>query len=159
VPIDRDKDYERTSNRSSYYDIDDYNRPYYPGHASPADSRAVAIVVKRYLEAAAADDGAKACPLIYSLFEETIPETYGQSATFSPNQRGKTCAEVMTGLFAKSHAQLVAEAASVRVTAVRTNGRRGLALLRFTHIPARSIPVHRERGAWKIDALLDTEVS
>lgn len=158
-PLDRDNDYEWTSNPRSYYDSDDYDRPYYPDKANAADTRSVAVLVKRYLAAAADEDGATACSLMYSLFAEMVPETWGQSATRSPYEHGKTCAQVMRKLFAERHSQLAVEATSVQVTDLQTNERRGLALLRFAHLPSHKIDVHREHGAWRIDALFDIETT
>jgi hypothetical protein len=41
---------------------------------------------------------------------------------------------------------------------VRVKGSRGLALLGFRATPERQIPLRRERGAWKVEALLDREL-
>jgi hypothetical protein len=155
---DQDKDID-IHVAKGYFDADDYNTPNYPRVANMTDARAVRALVKRYVATAAANDGASACSLIYSLFAEEIPETYGLPPTGSPALHGTTCAVVMTKLFKLHHSQLAAEAATVEVVGVRVNGNRGLALLHFRGIPARSIDVHRERGVWKINALLDTEVS
>jgi hypothetical protein len=154
---DGDSDYDNRS--SSYYDADDYNTPNYPTVAGAADKQAVTGTVKRYFHAAAANDGVEACSMIYSLFAETIPETLGEPPTGSPDMRGKTCAEVMAKFFKLNHKQLVAELATLEVTSVRTNGMRGLALLRYKGIHPHSIQMHLERGVWKIDETIDVETS
>lgn len=156
---DRDGDYERTSDPGHYYDFDDYEAPLYPEVANFRDRQAVATLVKRYITAAAEGDGSKACALMYSLYAETIPETFGRPALALRNGHVKTCAEVMAGIFRARHKLLRAEAESIEVTSVRLNGMRGLAVLRFRSIPARSIRVHRERRMWKVSTMLDTEVT
>jgi hypothetical protein len=158
IQEDRDKDFEAHS-RDGYYDHDDYNTPNYPYAASASDMRDVAALVKHYFAAAVAEDGGRACSLIYSLFAETVPETYGLPPTGTAALHGTTCGQVVTKLFKMNHRQLVAELATLEVSSVRVNGNRGLALLHFNGIHARSINVHRERGVWKINGLLDTEVS
>lgn len=157
--LDRDGDYERTSDPRPYYDFDDYDLPLYPEMADSHARRAVTILVKRYISAAAEGDGAKACTLMYSLYAETIPETFGRPAGALRNGHVKTCAEVMAGIFRARRKLLRAEAKSIEVTSVRLDGMRGLAVLRFKSIPARSIRVHRERRIWKVSTMLDTEVS
>jgi hypothetical protein len=125
--------------------------------ASTADRRAVAAVVMNYYAAAAAGDGVAACALIYSIFAEEIAEVYGQPPGPAA-LRGRTCAVVMSKLFAQQHQQLVSERARLEVSAVRVKGLRGRALLRFADGPEREIEVHRERQKWRIDALLDKEL-
>jgi hypothetical protein len=153
---DRDNDYDNSSN--SYYDKDDSVILGYGHAAGAADRQAVAAVVKRYYAAAAAGDGAKGCSLIYSIYAETIPENYGRPPAGPPALRGKTCAEVMSKVFKQRQPQLAADSATLKVTGARLEGNRGWALMSFKTMPARSILVHRERGAWKIYALLDSEL-
>lgn len=121
--------------------------------------RPLTTLVKRYFAAAVADDGARACSLIYSLYAETIVETYGQPPAGPPELHGSTCAVVLSKLFRLHHGQLVAEARTLAVTGARADGNRGLVLLRFHGIPAHNLEVHRERGVWKIDDILDKEVT
>jgi hypothetical protein len=123
--------------------------------ASAADRRAVTSVVKSYYAAAAAGDAVRACSLMYSIFAEEIPEEYGESPPGPPGLHGTTCAAVLAKLFKQQHRRLVADLATLEVTRVRLKGRRGLAILHFRTAAHREIPVHRERRAWKIDALLD----
>ncbi|HTA96911.1 MAG TPA: hypothetical protein VK730_04645 [Solirubrobacteraceae bacterium] len=155
---DRDKDYGDNSS-DSYFDADDYNTVNYPHAADAADTQAVTTLVKRYLTAAAAEDGATGCSLIYSLFAETIPETLGLPPTGTPSLYGTTCAVVMTKLYKQEHHKLAVEAATLQAAAVRVNHMRGFALLHFKGIPAQSIDVHLERGVWKIDETVAIEVS
>jgi hypothetical protein len=134
------------------------------GHAaSTVDRREIAELIKRYYTAAAAEDGALACKLIYNRLRsganlvKAIPVAFA-AAEGSSVFRGKSCAEVTTLLFEVDHARIVAGLATLQVVSVRLDGNHGLALLGFSATPERLIAVQRERGIWKIDALLDTEV-
>jgi hypothetical protein len=150
-PKDSDNDNDKPSN--SDYDSDDNF-----GHAASAtDRQAITALVKRYYATAAASDGAMACSLIYSIFAEAIPEDYGQPPG-PPGLRGKTCAVVMSKLFKQHHQQLAAQTATLKMARVLIDGNRGWALMSFGTIPERRMLVHREKGSWKIDALLDIGV-
>ncbi len=122
--------------------------------ASATDRRAVVRLVKHYYAVAAAGEGARGCALIYSLLAEEIPELYGEPPG-PPSLRGGTCSAVMYKVFRQKHRLLAADVATIDVIGVRVKRLRGLALLRFKGSPERDIPVHREHGAWRIDALLD----
>jgi hypothetical protein len=120
------------------------------GHAaSEPEKHAITALVARYYAAAAADDGASACTLIYGIVVETIPESY----SLSPELAGGTCAAVMSNVFKQRHKQLAAEAAALKVTEVRVEGKKGLALMYFGATPESHIYVHREDGAWKVESL------
>jgi hypothetical protein len=124
----------------------------YYGHApSKADQRAVIALVKGYFVAAAAADGAKACPLIYGIVAETIVEEYGELPEFS----GSTCAVVMSKLFKHRHQQMAADLAGLEVTRVRLGGTRGYAFLYRGDVPAPFVLLHRESGSWKIESLFE----
>jgi hypothetical protein len=154
----RDNDDDNDSRGNSYYDEDDNVILRYGHSASAADVQAVTAIVKRYYAAAAAGDGVKGCSLIYSLFAETIPEEYGRPPAGPPGLRGKTCAVIVSKLFKQNHRQLVADNTVLKVTGVRVEGNRGWAVLSLQMRSAHRILVHRERGAWKIDELLDSEM-
>jgi hypothetical protein len=148
---DNDADFDNdTIKNKGYYDGDDGAIRSYGHAASAADRRTIAALVKRYYAAAAASDGAKACPLIYSTQEEAIPEDYGRPPG-PAYARGKTCAVVMSKMFAHAHNKL---AGGFEVTGVRVEGREARALLGSRTVPARFVVVTRERGAWKIDELI-----
>jgi hypothetical protein len=148
---DNDVDYDNdTHENTGYHDSDDSSAHAF-GHApSATDRRAIATLVKRYYADAATSDGAKACALIYSILAETIPEDYGRGAG-PAYSRGKTCAVVMTKYFKHNHSQL---AGAVKMTGVRVNGNEAHAFLGSKAMPASLMPVQREHGKWKIDALL-----
>jgi hypothetical protein len=127
------------------------------GHpAGAASMRAVTMLVRRYYAAAAAAGGADACRLLYLPFAESVAEDYG-SRPASSGVRGDSCAAVLSALFRRSHRSLSVESATLRVAAVRVERNRGAVQLRFAGgRPVRYVLVHRERGAWKMDALFDT---
>ncbi len=124
------------------------------GHeASPADKQAITALVNRYYAAAAADDGATACSLIYSPLAESVAEDYGQ-APASASLAGTTCQVVMSKLFRQVPGQSSAVLATTEVTGVRVNGRKAFALLRSKAMPQGDIPLQRELGTWKIGTLI-----
>jgi hypothetical protein len=148
---DNDADFDNdTIKDRSYYDSDDGVIRSFGHAASEAEKREVTALVKRYYAAAAASDGAKACPLIYSTLEEAIPEDYGQPPG-PAYSRGKTCAVVMSKTFEHSHSQLTGV---FEVTGVRVEGREARALLGSKTVPASFVTARRERRAWKINELL-----
>jgi hypothetical protein len=149
----RDGDNDNDNPDNGYYDKDDAEILSYGQAASPGDRQRVTALVKRYFAVAAAGDGVAGCALTYSLIDESIVEDYGQKA-YLPALRGRTCAEVMSKLFQQDHGQLAA-GARLRVTGVRVSGDRGYALLGAGARPERSLLVHRESGAWKIEATVD----
>jgi hypothetical protein len=122
--------------------------------ASTSERLAVISLVRSYYAAAANDDGAKACTLLYSLLAEEIPETFGETPG-PPALRGATCAVVMSKLFKQERHQLLTDQATLQVTAVRVKHLRGHALLYFARGP-RDLFIHREHGTWKVDELLDS---
>lgn len=124
------------------------------GHeASAADRRAITTLVTHYYAAAATDDGAKACSLIYSIIAEGIPEDYGQPPGPAA-LRGKTCAAVMSKLFRRIPGQPAAVLATTRVIGVRVKGRNATVLLHSKAMRVGEIHVERELGTWKIGALI-----
>jgi hypothetical protein len=127
------------------------------GHAASAvETHAVAEVVKRFFAAAAADDGAKVCSLLFSRVAEEVPEEFEQAS--SPGAlHGKTCAAITSQLFKRRHRQQAAESATLEITGVRVEGAKGLALLRFATTPEpHNIPIRREHGVWRLMELLDS---
>jgi hypothetical protein len=151
------------ADETNHKDEDDYSTRNYGHAASAGDKRTIVALVKRYYAVAAADDGARACVLIYSSLAKG--SNLGEAAEVAyppapgvPPLRGRSCAQIMSLLFKEDHQQLAADVATIEVTSVRVKGRYGLALLGFRTSPERQIPVRRERGVWKIDTLLDEEL-
>jgi len=128
-----------------------------PALASAADTRAVTRLLQDYYTAAAAGDGAAACGLIYSPLAEAVPEDYGKPPG-PANLRGKTCAVVMSKLFRSMPERMRVDHATLDVREVQAEGNEGLAVLRFKRNPERQFLLHRQRGVWKVGALLDTEL-
>jgi hypothetical protein len=142
-----------TLESKAYHDSDDRADVTWGRRASASEARVATALVKRYYADAAAGDGAKACLLIYTLFAEAIPEDYGQPPG-PPALRGKSCAVVMTKLFAQEHERLLADSASMRVTGVRVLGNQGRVLLGFTTTPASYLLLHKQRGGWRISGTI-----
>jgi hypothetical protein len=126
--------------------------------ASSSDVRAITALVKRYYAAAAALDGAKACSLLYSTLEEGVVEDYGQSPPGPTYMVGKTCPEVLKGLFEHSHEQIAVHNATLKVARVRLEEHHGFVVLSFGKLPERELGVTREGHTWKLNALLDSEL-
>jgi hypothetical protein len=128
------------------------------GHrARPAQWNAVAGLVRHYYAAAAAEDGSTACTLIDRPVATSVPQDYAQAAGYEPSTPGLTCARVMSGLFARSHAKLTAESSSMRIPQIRLKTKGGYALLSFaTTSEPREMTIVRERGEWKVSSLFDT---
>jgi hypothetical protein len=128
--------------------------------ANAADRRTVTTLLKRYYPAAAADNGAAVCSLTFSLIAEEIVEVYGEAAG-PANLRGKTCAVVESKALkqAQEHKRMVADAATLEVTGVRTIGKKGIALVRFgPHAQPRYVVVRREFGVWKVYSMSDSRM-
>jgi hypothetical protein len=126
--------------------------------ASSSDQSAITGLIKRYYAAALAEDGAKACSLLYSTLAEAVPEDYGQSPPGQPYMRGTTCPTVMMLLFKHEHGKLTVQVPLLKVARVRLNEHHGLTVLKFGKMPERQIPVAREGHVWKVEALLDSEL-
>jgi hypothetical protein len=152
-----DRDDDRDSSGKGRYDSDDYKIVAYGHEATPADRRAVTALVKRFYAAAAAGNGAGACSMFYTLLAESIVEGYGR-VPGSPALRGNTCAVVMSKLFKQNYQELVVDNATLAMTGVRVEGKRGIGLLSFKGRPEQHIVVHREFGTWKIDSMLDSRL-
>lgn len=157
--VDGDRESERIVKviGDGHYDSDETGIIYFGQNASNADRRAVISVVRRYHAAAAADNGAKACDVIYTLLTEAIPEDYGQPPG-PPSLRGKTCAVVLTKLFKQPHGRHIDVTVGRHVIGVRVKGNRGLALMSSGTRVESSLPVRRERGVWKVSAINANEI-
>jgi hypothetical protein len=124
------------------------------GHeATGTEKQAITALVKRFYAAAAADDGAKGCSLIYSILEEAVAEDYGKPPG-PPALKGKTCAVVMSKLFKRVPGQPSAVLAKTQVISVRVKGREGFVLLHSSGMPIGEVSIQRERGTWKLDEII-----
>jgi hypothetical protein len=123
--------------------------------ASARDTHMVATLVRSYYAAAAAADSTAGCRLIYTPFAESVAEDLG-APTGPSGLRGNTCAAVLSKLFEQPHENWHTDDATLRVTSVRVDQNRGVALLGFRGTrPNRYVMAHRERGGWKLDMLQD----
>lgn len=139
---------------------DDYPLTEYGHQASAVERQKIASLLERYYEAAAAEDGAKACSLLYSRLArdpwltKTVPEdrfSYPVRVRVFPGER---CPQVTSALFKRRHRGLLQKALTLQVTAVRVSGSHGVAVLGFKTAPEHWMPVVREDGVWKTQALL-----
>lgn len=129
----------------------------YGKEAAQADKRAVVALIKRYYTAAAAGDGATACPLLYSTLAAGLAKGQGQSVQSSS---GGACPAVVSLLFKQQHELLAADdIATMVMVDVRVKGNVGIATVGFRTMPVGQIHVKRDRGVWKVNALLDTGMS
>lgn len=150
----------RSSARAPTHDVDadadansddyGYGRP-----ASAAEAAALTRLTRSYYHAASEVNGRAACALLYSLFAEEIPETYGEPPG-PPYMRGRTCAAVMTKLFEHEHARLAAASDTLKVNAVRIHRLRAHVIIGFSGVPYRDLVAHLEHGVWRVDELLDS---
>jgi hypothetical protein len=120
--------------------------------ATAADRRAVTTLVKRYYAAGAAEDGARACPMLSSALRAGLSETWGSTGRTG----GGTGCTMALSLFFRQQRQLLeaADVATMVVVDVRVRDDRATALLGFRAIPVGSIHIEREHGVWRMDDLL-----
>jgi hypothetical protein len=129
------------------------------GHAASAPERqTITALVKRYYAAALAENGAKACSMIYSTLAAAVPEDYGGPPGPLYMRGAKTCAAAVTLLFKHFHTLLTLQVPRLKVARVRLIEHHGLALLNFGKLPEREIYVAREGHIWRMSALLDGEL-
>jgi hypothetical protein len=153
-PTDRDNDSD--SSGKSYYDDDDQTILRYGHAANASDVSAITTLVKRYFALATAENGAKACTLLYSTYAEAVPEDFGTSPPGPAYARGTSCPEVMTKLFRHFHDEVLARRPLLKVARVRLIEHHGVVVLSFGALPAREVHVRREGHTWKMAALIDS---
>jgi hypothetical protein len=134
-------------------EIEIYGKP-----ASPAEWQATEAFARAYFSAAAAEDGARACPMLASWLGPSLGGSYegGKNPSYL---HGKTCPEVMTKLFIHRHRLLVKEAKGLEVTDVRVTGHTAFILLAFKGIRERRFMGLEREGtnSWKLEALTDSQ--
>ena len=134
--------------QSAYLDGDDGEVSDSGQRASAGVERAITTLVRRYYAAAAAEDGARACSLMYYIIAESIPEKYARAPGPLYLKGVDSCPALMTRVFRRLHAQLQA---APTVTAVRVSGERADVLLGWKTLPAGFIKVRREGRVWKLE--------
>jgi hypothetical protein len=134
-------------------EIEIYGKP-----ATPGEWRATEAFARGYFAAAAAEDGARACPMLTSWLGPTLGGSY--EGTLDPVYlHGKTCAEVMTKLFEHRHRLMAKEAKGLEVTDVRVTPHTAFILLAFRGVRERRFMGLERQGAnnWKLEALTDSQ--
>jgi hypothetical protein len=114
------------------------------------------MAVERYYAVAAAGDGAAGCSLLTSIEARSAPENYGRPPGPSYLRGGKTCPAVLSLLFKHLHRQL---AAGIRMTGVRVEHNRAVALFSLTGMPFAYTFLRREGGSWKLATLFASAMS
>jgi ketosteroid isomerase-like protein len=152
----RDRDNDLDNRGGTYFDVDDKISLDFGHPAGAADRRAITELVKRYYVLAAADDGAGACALLSAPIATSIPQTIGTGGPWY--FRGRTCAEIMTKIFAKNVYQLAAYAASIRVVTVGVDHDEAVTVFAVKGHPGRGTRALREHGIWRMNALVDFEL-
>lgn len=153
-PNDKDEDFDNdpTDNvGKGFHDSDDNSVLRYGHRARGVDRKEIVSVVNRYFAAAAAEDGATACSLTFSLLADALPEDYGHAPGPLYLRGDKNCRVILTEIFKHQRSELVQP---VKVTEVRISGHRGLAVLGSPTLPASETELRRELGSWKIDRVL-----
>jgi hypothetical protein len=149
---DRDNDAEAAGDDKNNNAVLNFGHP-----AGASDQRAITALLERYYRAAATEDGAAACSMIYSTLAESVPEDYGSYAG-PAYMRGSTCPAVLTLLFKHYHRLLTIEVPKLKIARVLLQERHGLAVLSFGALPEREIHVQREGHVWRVTALFDSEL-
>lgn len=150
---DKDNDFEAADDDTNNNSVLEYGHP-----ASASDRRAIVSLLKRYYKVALAQEGAKACSLLYSMLAEGVPEDYGSYAG-PVYMRGNSCPTIMTKLFTHFHPVLALELPKFKVRWIGLEEHYGRAVLSFGRLPEREIRLAREGHTWKVDTLLDGELS
>lgn len=127
--------------------------------AKGAERAAITALVRRFYAAALAENGTRACSLLYSPLAEAAVEDYTPPAGPEYLRGARDCEQVTAGIFRYYRPALVAEVPRLRVLKVLVKERAGIVLLGFGALPERKLPVIREGHTWRIDALQDSELS
>lgn len=149
---DEDETAARTVENHDDKEIEIYGKP-----ATPAEWQATEAFARGYFAAAAAEDGARACPMLAPWLGPTLGGSYEKPSDPS-YLHGKTCAEVMTKLFTHRHGLVVKEARGVEVTDVRVTQQTAFVLLAFKGVRERRYMGLQRMGAnkWTLEALTDS---
>ncbi len=150
---DKDNDFEAGYDDRNNSSVLTYGHP-----ASPSVHRAIVSLLERYYKLALAREGAKACALLYATLAEGVAEDYGSFAG-PVYMRGNNCPTVMTKLFIHYHPVLAIELPKFKVRWMGLEEHYGRAVLSFGRLPEREIRLAREGHTWKVDTLLDGELS
>lgn len=157
-PSSPDPDNDGDSTGHGRYDSDDASVLSFGRAATSSEQAQIRPLVRTYYTLAAAEDGAKACSLLYSIYAEAMPEDYGTSPPGPAYARGTTCAAVLTAVFKHFHAQLAARLPKLKISRIRVRERQGVVVLTFAGMPERQMHILREGHVWKMLAIVDGEL-
>ena len=146
-------DHDSDSDDNDYYDEDDNAIVYFGRPALKPARKEIVQLLETYYAAMFARYGARVCSLFVPAVAATVPLHYGGSS--EPNLRGRTCAAVMSKVLEPVSGSGVTTVPKIVVKDVRVEGPHALALYNFGHRLNRNMPVLREDGDWKLDALSD----
>jgi hypothetical protein len=154
-PKDRDGDIDAES-AGHYYDRDDGSVRKFGRPATPSERRPIVALAKRYYSAAASDDGARICAMIYRPLARSYVETVGEHGPRFV--RGlKSCSQILSRFFGGA-SQSVAFDLRLGITQVRVARGIGLVVLGNKPFPIRVLEVVREHGKWFLYGSLDSEM-
>jgi hypothetical protein len=151
---DQDESASRRWEEGDDREIETYGRP-----ATAVEWRQAAAFAHAYFRAAATEDGAAACTLLTPGLRASLGGGKHNTSDNPPYLRGKTCAQVMSKLFAHRHKLMVAEAAGLEVTDVRVTEITTFILLAFKGIRERRYMgvESRNDSPPKLEALFDSQ--
>jgi hypothetical protein len=142
----------RVSRALGPIDADDYAVLDFGHPASAAERGNILALVRRYYEVAVAENGPKACSMLYPSAAKEVVEEDGRL----PGLTGNTCAVVIAKLFKQRHRQIVADLHSLKAVRVRIEGFDGYVVLRFAPaIASRELDMHLVGRAWRVQRALD----
>lgn len=154
-PAGGDHDGDTDDKGGGFYDGDDHGVRYFGHAADAADRRAVVRLLHRYYAAVASVNSVAVCELLDPNLASSLGEAGGISSKAGSHSYIDTCAVTVSkhlkGALGRTRAELLA----IRSVAVRVRGDRGFGLLRVPPSELRYMPVRRNRGAWKVEALID----
>jgi hypothetical protein len=130
------------------------------GHAAdPREAQKIGTVVSGYYRVALADEGSRACSMLYRTTLESIPEqvVLPSRAGVESSSEEHTCRALMASLFSSHHRSIAAEQSTMKVTHIRIAAARALVVMSFATTPEpRTMQLGLEDGKWKIKQPLDS---
>ena len=151
-PSDGDNDIDSLG--QGRYDRDNDADPTYGPAVSASERPAIVSLIERYYRIAAAGNGARACSLLYPLVAEITVEEH-RPGKGPPALRGRTCAQVLSRIFAQGHRELAEDVATMHVGWIQLQARQAVALVHFGPNRERVVRVHRAPGGWQMYAPID----
>lgn len=155
LKYDGDNDRDDRKGYNGANNDDRYLFATYGKEATPAETRAVATLMRSYYTLATAENGAAACALLYPSLAAGLAESGHPSA----HSTGNDCAAGVSPLLKEQHHQLVAdEASTMVVTSLHVKGAFGLVGLGFKSTPEVETLLEREAGTWKLASLFGSQM-